>query len=272
MSSIRVFLTRPESRNGSVPERLRGLGMGVVELPALSLRPLPSPHSVPAPQDYDMVVFVSRYAAARYLEMLNEGASGQPRWPASTIAATVGASSARALYDAGIIPFHCIVHPPADDPAQDSESLLEVLRERDLQPQRILIVRGTRGRQWLAASLAEQGAQVEFLPVYERSAAQWSPGMMAQLTDALLTPRRCVFLITSGEGVQALVTRMADAGLLHLWAQASFVVIHERIAATLQSVLDREAGAAVRTIELCRPDDNAIVETIHAVAKRSTRP
>ena len=272
LSSIRVFLTRPEARNGTVPERLRDLGVGVVELPALSLRPLPVPHHFPAPQDYDMVVFVSRYAAARYIQILTDAALAEPQWPATTLAATVGASSARALRNAGFIPAESIVHPPPTDPAQDSESLVRTLQERHLHPERVLIVRGTRGRPWLAETLAVQGANVDFLAVYERAPAQWSEGLARQLADALHTPEYCIFLITSGEGVHALAKRMSEAGLMQQWSKASFIVIHERIAATLQSVLDTEAGAAIRPIELCRPDDNAIVETIHAVAKRSTRP
>lgn len=270
MSSAHVFLTRPEGRNGTVPERLRALGMAVSELPALELRPM-EPDLVPQPYAYDLVVFVSRYAVQRYFQLLARACDGAPAWPAQTLAATVGASSAHAALQAGI-PASSVVHPPVDAPAQDSEALLELLMARGAAPQRVLVVRGTEGREWLARSLSEHGAQVDFLPVYERVPAPWPADTSTALAAALQTPARCIFLLTSSDGVRSMVARMQSFGLVGAWSECSFVVIHERIAATLQSVLAPQQGSGPARLALCMPEDDSIVQAIHAVASSTAKP
>jgi len=271
MSSIHVFLTRPQGRNGSVPARLRASGMEVCELPALELRPL-APAWVPRPDGYDVVVFVSRYAVQRYLRLAAAGAGGPLRWPGGTIAATVGGASARALHESGLIPDDHILHPPGDTLAQDSEALLSVLSARGIAMRRVLIVRGTQGREWLARMLRASGAQVDILPVYERVPAAWHSDTVAVLRRALGEPGRCIFLLTSSEGVHAISRRFRELHLLADWSAAAFVVIHERVGATLQSVLASEAGEGIRRLELCMPDDDSIVEAIQAVARPTAKP
>lgn len=272
MPAMQVFLTRPQGRNGEVPERLAALGFRVHELPALELRPLAPPHAPPGPGGYDVVVFVSRYAAQRYLRWLSHSSSHALPWPAGTLAATVGASSARALHDSGIVPADCIVHPPSDAPAQDSEALLTVLHERGIVPKRVLVVRGTQGREWLGGALAARGAHVDFLPVYERVPATWPREIEQALLAAMRRPRDCIFLLTSSEGVRAVAGRLEALGVLAQWPRAGFVVLHERIGATLQSVLASQPDGDVRRLKLCMPDDDSIVEVILAVARLAAKP
>ncbi len=277
LTSRHVILTRPAGRNGRVPQLLRDLGHEVTELPALELYPVAAPNPVPQPSDYDLIVFVSRYAVQRYIDLLAADPSHQTQaaalqWPAHTLAATVGAASAKALRQAGFIPEHCIVHPPATSTEQDSEALLALLEARGVPLDRVLVVRGTQGREWLGQTLAARGARVDFLPVYERRPAAWSAGQVAALRSALARPEQCVFLLTSSEGVHALAARMVELGLSAQWSCAAFIVIHERIAATLQSVLDSPSGPVGRRISSCAPDDDAIVQMIHAMAKTTDPP
>lgn len=239
--------------------------MTVTELPALALRPLIPSQPLPLPQHYDVVVFVSRYAAKRYLELLTAHQGNRLSWPAQTTASTVGASSARVLFEAGISAEN-IVHPPVTEPNQDSEALLAALQARGVMMRRVLIVRGTQGREWLAAELARREIGVDFLPVYERVPAPWTPDRMAELEDALQQPDRCIFLLTSSEGVQAMAARLDHAGVTAAWFKAAFIVIHERIGATLQSVSASLHHEGVSRLVSCLPDDDSIVQTIRAVA------
>jgi uroporphyrinogen-III synthase len=90
MSGWHIFLTRPEGRNGAVPDRLAVPGLHVHDMPALALRPLIPPQPIPLPHDYDVVVFVSRYAVQQYVALLSQdSADVVPGWPSTTIAATV---------------------------------------------------------------------------------------------------------------------------------------------------------------------------------------
>lgn len=272
MSAFHVFLTRPDGRNGSVPQRLRALGMEVSEIPALEVRPIAVSGALPLPETYDVVVFVSRYAVRRYLELLAEAGLQAARWPARTIAATVGASSAQALLASGRVPAANIVHPPAGEPGQDSEALLAILLERNLPLNRVLIVRGASGREWLAETLRARGTRVDLLPVYDRVPADWPPAAVARLSAALSRPARCLFLLTSSEGVRAVAERVTAMGLMEQWRKAGFVVIHERIGATLQSVVASQSDGDVRRLEHCMPDDDSIVAAIQAVARLTAEP
>lgn len=271
ISTIQVFLTRPACRNGAVPQRLESLGFRVHEFPALELRPVEIPRAAPRPEDFDVVVFVSRYAAQRYLDWLDEWDADGEAWPSTTIAATVGASSALALRASGIVPTECIVHPPATTP-QDSESLLAELNARSIRLKRVLVVRGTRGREWLAETLSRQGVAVEILPVYERAPATWSAHQESVVANALHHAQCSVFLLTSSEGVTALADRLARLRLLDSWRNAGFVVLHERIGATLQSVLAVEPDKDFVHYRVCMPDDDSIVEAIQAVARQAAKP
>src|SRR5690554_4726808 len=264
MFTSHVFLTRPEGRNGSVPRRLQALGMQVSELPALELRPF-HPPCIPRAADYDLVVFVSRYAAQRYFALCAEAGRLVGGWPSYTLAGTVGASSALAVLEAGV-PEANLVHPPEGTLKQDSEALLAMLDAREAVLQRVLIVRGRQGRDWLARTLAARGVHVDLLPVYKHVPATWAAESEAVLASALQTPQQCIFLLTSSEGVLALAQRLQDRGLFSAWSKSAFILIHERIAATLQSVLASQSSEDVRRLALCSPDDDSIVAAIRAVA------
>lgn len=303
MSTGHVFLTRPAGRNGSVPGRLRAAGMQVTELPALELRPLKG-CTIPEPAGFELIIFVSRYAVQRFFHLWHGRAEGKAgdagaTWPPATLAGAVGASTGKALRAAGLGLEH-IVHPPADVQDQDSEALVRELEARGLQPRRVLIVRGTDGRPWLSEALAARGAHVEYLPLYERVPANWAPDLTAQLkrvlqanagedTSTIPPPggvdahtgldatsqahsRRCIFLLTSSDGVRAMAQRLRELGLIHLWSNCAFVVIHERIAATLQSEIAPHRIDDLERLALCTPDDNAIVEAIRAVAGPTAEP
>lgn len=244
--------------------------MQVSELPALELQPF-TPSSVPRAADYDLLVFVSRYAVQRYVELAASAGQGILEWPSHTLAGTVGASSAQAVMDAGV-PQGNVVHPPEGTLRQDSEALLSMLDGRGESLRRVLIVRGRQGRDWLASTLSARGAHVDLLPVYERVPAIWTAESEARLAVALRKPQQCIFLLTSSEGVQAMALRLQACGLLADWSKSAFVLIHERIAATLQSVIASQSSEKMRRLALCSPDDDSIVAAIRAVAGPTAEP
>jgi uroporphyrinogen-III synthase len=169
------------------------------------------------------------------------------------------------LRQAGIPPER-IVHPPADSLTQDSESLLALLGSLPVPLKRALIVRGTQGRDWLGNALSARQVKVDFLPVYERVPAIWPVATTRALTQCLLhQPDRCLFLLTSSEGVRALAGKFESLGMMDAWSRGVFIVIHERIGATLQSVLSPHwSGGGAGRVALCAPDDDAIVDAIQA--------
>src|SRR5690606_34603163 len=118
---------------------------------------------VPAPDAFDLVVFVSGNAVRFYGQQL-ACIDSAVRWPSTVPAATVGLGSARAVRES-FGPAVRVIHPPADAPAFDSEALWAEMERRGEAPARVLIVRGGdgaggQGRNWLAGQFSRSGAEV----------------------------------------------------------------------------------------------------------------
>ncbi|WP_459614543.1 uroporphyrinogen-III synthase [Bordetella sp. 2513F-2] len=255
-----AILTRPDGRNEALARRLQAAGWEVLALPALAIEPLHDT-TPPHPRDYDLVVFVSGNAARLYLEALQRSDPGA-RWPAGTQAATVGPATAEALRAApGFGMDATVLHPPASAPTHDSEALWALLRARPL-PGRVLLVRGTQGRDWLAERLEEAGAQVVRHAAYRRCPAVWPAEARARLHAWAGEGRQPAWLLTSGESIDAVAAQMRSEGLLQWWRQGRFVVTHPRLRGLLQAALGDEHGAAM--VKESMPADEAIFEALVA--------
>jgi len=205
------LLTRPAGRNDALAARLRKKGFAVRCAPLLTVAPHPQALlNWPDPAAYDLVVFVSGYAAQCWLRCWQQQPSNATPsvssagtrtdarvWPAHTLAATVGTASAQPLREAGLPPAQ-LVHPPRGV-AQDSESLWQQLQRHVAQWQtrsdtpsrrspRVLIVGAGQGRDWLQRQLQAHGCAVERYAVYDRQAAQWQEDAAACLREALDNP------------------------------------------------------------------------------------
>lgn len=252
-----AVLTRPAGRNEALAARLSAAGWQALMLPALVLEPLETADPVPAPGDFDLVVFVSGNAARLYLAQakLPEG------WPAATLAATVGPASAQALREAPQFgPQGRIVHPPAEAPTHDSEALWQLLSSQGL-PRRALLVRGEAGRDWLAERLARAGVEVHSHALYRRRPAAWPQDSVRQLRrladDARSSP---VWLLTSIAGIDAAADAARAAGLFEWWARSRFVVTHPRQGEHLLAIA-RSAGQTPM-VKTCIPADDSIFQAI----------
>ncbi|MBF6615417.1 MAG: uroporphyrinogen-III synthase [Candidimonas sp.] len=265
-SQASVVLTRPKGKNEALASRLQAAGFSTLLLPALCIGPLATGPVLPKPADYDLIVFVSGNAVHYYLELLaTHGLDGA--WPATTRAATVGASSATLLYESGLLPEANILHPDASLASQDSESLWPILQQHLPTTRKVLIVRGHSGREWLGRRLLEAGLQVDRLAVYEREPAQWKAQEGERLEGVLRDEARpCVFLLTSGEGVDAVHSNLSRLGLAPLWTRARFIAIHERVASRLQSLLPATGKVDAPMVKICQPNDDAIFDAVVQIA------
>ncbi|MVW72180.1 uroporphyrinogen-III synthase [Bordetella sp. 15P40C-2] len=252
-----AILTRPEGRNDVLADGLRQAGWQVLALPALSLRPLPVPAGeLPLPEQFDLVVFVSGYAAQVYFRQWRE-ATGQARWPANVPAATVGPASATAVREQpGFGADTTVFCPPPDAQAHDSEALWELLRAQTRLPERVLIVRGTRGRDWLAQQLEASGVRVRIHAAYERQQAEWPATVIQQLHIWARHSQKVTWLLTSGEGLVAILSQIRASALEDWWQNCDFVVTHPKLAQQLKEGGGTGPNAMVKT---CLPADDAIL-------------
>ncbi|WP_019938654.1 uroporphyrinogen-III synthase [Bordetella sp. FB-8] len=255
-----VVLTRPVGRNEELASRLSAAGWQALTLPALVIEPLHHAGPVPAPGDFDLVVFVSGNAVRLYLAQVGL-ADG---WPVGTLAATVGPSSARALREAAQFGTQgCIVHPPVEAPTHDSEALWQLLSDRAL-PRRALLVRGETGRDWLAERLAEAGVDVHIHALYRRRPAVWPYESAEQLRRLAADPhaRRPVWLLTSIASIDAVAQSVRGADLFEWWAGGSFVVTHPRQGEHLLAIA--QGAGQTPMVKTCMPADESIFQAITA--------
>jgi len=261
-----VVLTRPLGKNEALARRFAQHGIDALALPALKIRPLPVPASgLALPRDFDLIVFVSGNAIRCYLDAWSRETMCS-RWPAQTIAATVGISSAMALLQSPAMAGATIIHPPADA-SQDSESLWALLQPKLPLVKRVLIVRGQEGREWLGSQFEARGVQVTRLAVYQRAAANWPEEESMVLRRYVESGRQGVYVLTSAESVSAFHAKMLEQGFADYWRTARFVVIHPRVAKRLQSLLpDMPVQLSAGGISLCQPDEDAIFTMAYSLA------
>lgn len=260
-----VLLTRPAGRNETLSAALAAQGFSSLVLPALKLEAQNlSEEQWQDPQDFDLVLFVSSSAVNFYFAALQ--ARGQ-RWPDKVLLAAVGFATAACLRaQPGVTP-EAVLHPESADSLQDSEALWTVLEPRLAQLERVLIVRGHSGREWLGQQLESHGIQVQRLAIYQRSPAQWSAEQGRQIRDSLQAGRLAV-LLSSSQSADAIFANAQSLGLLDVWARCAYVVIHPRIEEHLQSLLLQAGIAAPPVVKRCTPDDDDIVAALMAVLSR----
>src|SRR5690606_32041063 len=101
---------------------------------------------------------------------------------------------------------------------------------------------------------------------YERIPAHWTAIQAGQLAQALSQADPCVFLLTSGESVDAVCSNIRRLGLEQAWRQARFVVIHERVARRLQSIFQASGKVEAPMVKICQPSDDSIFQMITLAA------
>jgi uroporphyrinogen-III synthase len=124
------------------------------------------------------------------------------------------------------VPAPLLVEPAADAQAFDSEALWERLAGRQWAGRSVLVVRGEDGRDWLAETLRERGAAVEFVAAYRRRPPALSAGEQALLQQSLADPRGRLWLFSSSEAVGHLRVLAPAAD----WTRSAALASHPRIA------------------------------------------
>ena len=245
-----VVVTRPADQASHWVARLAARGIDAVALPLIEIGPAPDPVAVRAAwaalPDAALVVFVSPNAVQQFFAQRGS-AQG---WPAGVRAGSTGAGTSRALHAAGV-PSAQLVEPPADAPQFDSEALWGLLCSEAWSGRRVIVVRGDGGREWLADTLRANGAQVQLVSAYRRSASRFDASQQALLQAALIAPRAHLWFFSSSEAIDhlaALVGPGAD------WSEARAIATHPRIAARAQQLGLAEVvetGPALAAVRAC---------------------
>lgn len=250
-----MIVTRPAAQAAPWVRELRALGCAAQALPLIDIGPAPDPASVRqawhALPNASVVMFVSANAVLGFF-------AGRPPgmlWPQQLLAASTGAGTSAALLAAGLSD-NQIVQPAADSEQFDSEALW--LRLHPCWPswhgRQALLVRGGVGREWLADTLCEHGAAVQFVTAYQRQAPQLDAAGIELLEAARAWPERHVWLFSSSEAVAHLQQLAPQAA----WQRGQAWVTHPRIGQAA-----RNAGFG--TVLALRPGVQAAAQQLRGV-------
>jgi uroporphyrinogen-III synthase len=151
------------------------------------------------------------------------------------------------------VPAAAVVAPAPHAPTLDTEALWQQLRHHAWAGRQVLLVRGEDGRDWLADTLRAQGAVVQLLAAYRRSAPVLNGDEAALLQAALQAPQQHVWLLSSSEAVGYLVQLMRAVQLTQNLHASQAWASHPRIAQTA-----RDAGFG--QVLLLQPNLAAVVQ------------
>ncbi|WP_372634723.1 uroporphyrinogen-III synthase [Alcanivorax jadensis] len=159
---MQVLVTRPRGQQQALMDALRHAGHEPLHSPALHIEPLPlSDATRRVLMDLDLfhAVFFASSNAARLA--LSAMADLWPQWPVGVHWLAVGKATA-----AEISRWH--LQPTVPNGGFNSEAVLSLPCLQQLAEKKVLLCRGESGRELLAQTLAERGAEVVTLPFYRR--------------------------------------------------------------------------------------------------------
>ena len=216
-----ILITRPAGQAEGLAGRVAKLGGTPILFPTLAIAPAADPvalsHVVGDLPDFDLAIFISPTSVDQVWPIILERHGG---WPQGGKAAAVGQATARALAGYGVR------HVLAAEAGADSESLLALDRLKDVAGKRVLIVRGEGGRELIADTLRERGAQVDYAECYRRVRPEADPALLLENWRA---GGVAAVTVTSREVFANLAELLGEAGAPLLRSTPLFAP-HERIA------------------------------------------
>lgn len=217
---MRILVTRPAGQQQPLMDALQAAGHDPVHCPALLIEPLPvGADTRRLLMDLDLyhAVFFASANAARLA--LTAMADLWPQWPVGVHWLAVGRATAAELARWQLQP-----EVPAD--GFNSEAVLALPCLQDLAEKKVLICRGSSGRELLADTLKARGADVQALSFYRRL-----PNPLFQV------PPGCQWImITSVESWRAVSARVPEG--------CGVIAAGERVAAAIAAEFDGDIRVA----------------------------
>lgn len=240
MSKLGLLNTRPAEQNVELTRLVQQAGYDVVECPALQIKTQTLQQAADWTQQ-DIWVFVSRNAVTHFARQLNSAAVNEA---AKLIA--VGAGTAQAISQLGW---------PNLQPLPenfDSEGMLALDALAKPDGLRVGVVRGDGGRELLAQTLRQLGAQVQFYEVYQRVNAPFCNQAWQQFRKF----QQPVILFSSQTSLVALLSQL-DADNQAWCYQQPIIVFSQRIAD-----FARQQGFVGSVVVTRNASDQAVLDSL----------
>lgn len=228
-----VLVTRPAAQVATLQQQLELKGLQALSLPMLALQPLLAPSEIATaktrysslPGDA-IAIFISTNAVHFTRQFLEHQQLG---WSSSMPCLAVGKATAKALEEAG---FGGDTGLPVGSVA-DSEHLLQRAEVAQVQGNTVALFRGVGGRELIADTLRERGADVVKIEVYHRVRPQYPIGEVAEV---LQQNGVAAISVASGETLQNFLYHVAGgaSSLPQTVAALPIFVPSARVAALAQ--------------------------------------
>lgn len=247
-----IAITRPVDQAADLTKGILQAGGNPISFPLLAIAPLENHATfdrvIETLPTCDWIVFISSNAVQQGMPRI---AARFPQLPSGLRFAAIGPATAQELARYGV---DQVLTPPA---RFDSESLLACPEFKDMRQQRIVIVRGVGGRELLAETLRERGAEVAFAECYRRVNPQHDAGKLPELWQ---NDRLHAMVVTSSEALRNLLQLAPEAS----WIRNILICVnHARIAETA-----RQSGLKVALADA--PGDAAMLQClIHHLQDRT---
>ena len=171
LRNLKVLVTRPEAQQRVLNQAIAQHGGQCVSFPLLAIEPIAEQASldrlrrqVENLDHYDLLIFVSTNAARYGGELID---SYWPQFPVGIDVLAVGPTTAQAVAER----LNCVVQ--CSETGMASEDLLELPLLKIVSNKKVALFRGEGGRELLANTLRERGAQVDYFQVYRRSTVNY---------------------------------------------------------------------------------------------------
>ncbi|MRI31592.1 uroporphyrinogen-III synthase [Endozoicomonas sp. OPT23] len=190
LSHIRALVTRPKEQAKPLAELIQQQSGQAWVMPMMTIEPYPESQAIRSRvlelDQYHKVIVISHHAARLAMEHI------EVYWPQLPIGIqwyAIGEKTRATLDDFDV----ASVCPKQ---ALDSETLLSLPDFQSVAGEKVLLIKGKGGRDLLRHTLADRGAQVDELELYQRQRPEYSCG---QLSSLIKEHRINVILASSGE-------------------------------------------------------------------------
>jgi uroporphyrinogen-III synthase len=216
LAELTVLVTRPASQAAALCEQIQRHGATAIAFPAVEIVPV----TADAASGHDLIVFVSVNAVAHGVHLIEKSATAR--------VAAIGKATAAALKQTSL---------PADivpEAGFNSEALLAHPDLTLADGAKVLIVRGSGGRELLQESFTSRGLIVETREVYQRDRPSIDDATRDVLESRWQNEGIDVVTATSIETLHNLIAMLSERGRT-LLREATLLVASRRIADAAQA-------------------------------------
>lgn len=242
LQGLRVVNTRPRDQGLSLSKAIIDAGGIAIDFPTLAIEPIPDTWlaTLPPLEDIEQAIFISSNAIHYFFKAL---AQHQLIWPITIKNYVIGNASAETLEKYGI-------RVDGIPTIADSEHLLQLNSLQQIKNQTILLIKGEGGRETIAETLNERGANLISIMTYRRILSQINPQFIHSLWH---DDKVDIILFTSQQAMLNMFTIVGEEA--HDWlCQVPCLVISERIAQVavtlgIQTIIVSQYDSILPTLE-----------------------